>query len=321
MRTVVIIPNWDGLPFVLDCLKALQAQSQAHDVVVVDNGSVDGSATTIAGQFPAVHLIVLPHNTGFAGGVNTGLRYALQQGYDYAALLNNDATPDKNWLEQLVITMEASHKTGIVTCKLLHTDGTYFDSTGDFYSTRGIAFPRDRNQLDTGQRDVEEPVFSATGGASLYRVAMLRQIGLFDEFFFAYFEDVDISFRAHLADWQVVYQPKAICYHAISATSSRHGSFSRYHSVKNLPVLYCKNMPAALFWKYLPLFTYQLSRQLAASTMKGLLGVHLKAVAASLWHLPTTLKDRRRIQKSRVLTARQVDALLVHDRPPRIPVR
>ena len=317
----VIIPNWDGLPFVLDCLGALERQTHRHDVVVVDNGSVDGSINAISKKFPEVHIIALPKNTGFTGGVNTGLRYALENKYEYAALLNNDALPDKDWLKQLVATMEEDPKNGITTCKLLHSDGTYFDSTGDFYTIHGIAFPRDRGVDDKGQRNKQEPVFSATGGASLYRCEMLKNIGIFDDYFFAYFEDVDISFRARLAGWNVIYNPKSICYHAISATSSRLGSFSRYHSVKNLPILYLKNMPALLFWKYLPLFSYRMLRQFAASTLKGLLIIHLKANLASLVHMPTALKDRHRIQKSRVLTSKQVDDLLVHSLPPRIPNR
>lgn len=321
MSTLVVIPNWDGLPFVLDCLAALTKQTEAHDVVVVDNGSTDDSVAQIKQQYPKTIIITLPKNTGFAGGVNTGIRYGLEKKYDYIALLNNDATPDKNWLKELVSVLNTHEKVGIATCKLLHADGTHFDSTGDFYSTRGIPFPRDRNLKDTGQRNVLEQVFSATGGASLYRATMLNEIGIFDEYFFAYFEDVDISFRANLAGWDVMYQPKSICYHAISATSSRHGSFSRYHSVKNLPVLYYKNMPAPLFWKYLPGFTYQLARQFASSTQKGLMGAHLKATAKTLQHLPVTLKDRRRIQKNRVLTSKQVEALLIRGLPPKIPPR
>ncbi len=320
-KPLVVIPNWDGMPFILDCLAALGQQSEAHDVVVVDNGSKDDSVAQITQHYPGVIMIALPKNTGFAGGVNTGIRYGLEHEYDAVALLNNDAIPDKHWLKELVRTMESNPKAGIVTCKLLHTDGAYFDSTGDFYATCGIPFPRDRNQKDTGQRDQQESVFSATGGASLYRCAMFRQVGIFDEYFFAYYEDVDVSFRARLAGWDVIYQPASFCYHAISATSSRHGSFSRYHSIKNLPVLYYKNMPALLFWKYLPLFTYQLARQFASSTLKGLAWVHIKAVITSFRHLPTTLKDRRRIQKARVLSSAQVDALLVHTRPPRIPLR
>jgi len=320
-KPLVVIPNWDGLPFVLDCLEALTKQSLKHDVVIVDNGSIDDSLKAIGEKYPEAHIIALPKNTGFAGGVNTGIRYGLEQNYDAVALLNNDATPDKDWLKELVGTMESDDKIGIVTCKLLHTGGKHFDSTGDFYTTRGIAFPRDRNLEDTGQRNKQEDVFSATGGASLYRAEMLRKIGLFDEYFFAYFEDVDISFRARLAGWNVIYQPKSLCYHAISATSSRLGSFSRYHSVKNLPILYLKNLPAPLFWKYLPGFTYQMSRQLAASTLKGLLGTHLKANYATLKHLPNALADRRRIQKARTLTIAELDALLVHGLPPKIPPR
>lgn len=112
----VIIPNWDGLPFVLDCLGTLKKQTYKHDVVVVDNGSVDGSIDAISKKFPEVHIIALPKNTGFTGGVNTGLRYALENGYEYAALLNNDALPDKDWLKQLVATMEEDPKNGSMWC-------------------------------------------------------------------------------------------------------------------------------------------------------------------------------------------------------------
>jgi len=319
-KIAVVIPNWNGMPFVLDCLAALKKQSQPHDVVMVDNGSVDDSLVQIRKHYPEVHIIEFDHNTGFTGGVNAGLQYALENKYEYAALLNNDATPEKNWLKYLVETMESDEVFGVVTCKLLHTDGKYFDSTGDFYTNRGIAFPRGRNIKDTGQYNKQEFVFSATGGASLYRCSMLQNIGLFDDYFFAYYEDVDLSFRAQLAGWRVVYQPKSVCYHATSSTSSRISWFGRYHSVKNIPVLYIKNMPALLFWKYLPLFLYQLCRQFAASIIKKQGVIHLKALWALTKHLPRAFQDRRFIQKTKKLTYKDVDTLLVHSKPPTIPI-
>src|SRR5207253_2984925 len=143
------------------------------------------------------------------------------------ALFNNDAVADKNWLQSLVNTMSANSEVGIATSKLLLEDKKHIDSTGDFYSIWGMPLPRGRNQLDNGQFDKPEEVFGATGGASLYRAKMLNEIGLFDEKFFAYYEDVDISFRARLAGWKVYYQPKAIAYHGLSKTSSRHPNLSR----------------------------------------------------------------------------------------------
>lgn len=321
MHTAVIIPNWNGLPFVLDCLNALEKQSIVHDIVLVDNGSVDGSVEKIKRKYPNIHIIEFDHNTGFTGGVNAGLQFALDNGYEFAALLNNDATPAKEWLKELVTTIQSDNTFGVVTCKLLHTDGKYFDSTGDFYTNRGIAFPRGRNVADNGQYDNQEFVFSATGGASLYRCSMLHNIGLFDDYFFAYYEDVDISFRAQLAGWKVVYQPKSVCYHATSSTSSRISWFGRYHSVKNIPILYIKNMPALLFWKYLPFFIYQLCRQFAGSIVKKQGTIHLKALWALFKHLPRAFRDRHYIQKTKKLTAAELDALLVHGKPPTIPGR
>lgn len=318
-RTCVIIPNWDGMPFVEDCLKSLINQTVSHDIIVVDNGSTDNSIETIEKNFPDVILIKLDHNTGYTGGVNTGLKYAIDAGYDFAALFNNDATADRYWLEHLVSVLNENQAIGVATCKLLNADKKHFDSSGDFYTIHGIAYPRGRNQIDNGQYDKPETVFGATGGASLYRLKMLKQIGLMDDFFFAYFEDVELSFRANLAGWEVYYQPGAIAYHSISATSGRLGSFSRYHSVKNLPIVYLKTMPAWLFWKYLPLFSYRMTRQLVASTIKGLLLTHLKANFATFKHLPVALKQRRQIQKNRRLTTAQVDRLLVHSLPPKIP--
>jgi GT2 family glycosyltransferase len=318
-NTCVIIPNWNGMPFILDCLESLEGQDHIHDVIVVDNGSSDNSIETIENKYKNSILIKLPKNTGFTGGVNAGISYAIDKDYEYCALLNNDAVVDRNWLSGLVHSLKNNPDVGIATCKLLSSDGKFFDSSGDFLTVRGISFPRDRNIKDIGQRDEVEFVFGASGGASLYRVEMLKQIGLFDEFFFAYFEDVDISFRAQLAGWKIIYYPESVAYHAISKTSSRHGNFGRYHSVKNIPILYLKNMPAKLYWKYLPIHLYMLLRQLASSTLKGHLLLHLRALSTAFIHIPKALVDRRAIQKDKKLSSSQIDKLLIKGRPPKIP--
>ncbi len=315
MRTTVVIPNWNGDKWLGECLDSLLLQTVKTTIVVVDNGSIDDSINLVEKKYPMVHLIKLPKNTGFAGGVNTGIRYSLEQGYDAVALLNNDATVDKHWLQELITTLEDNAKIGIATCKLLHTDELHFDSTGDFYSVWGLPFPRARNQKDIGQYDKNEFVFSASGGASLYRSALLKKIGIFDENFFAYYEDVDISFRAQLAGWLVSYAPKARAYHRISATSSQLGSFTRYHATKNFYMLYAKNMPGWLFWKYLPLYATQCARMFVSSIIHRRFLIQIKSFGKFLTLIPQVIVDRRTIQKNRKVSIAYIDSMLYKKRP------
>lgn len=318
-KIFVVIPNWNGADMIGDCLESLHSQTQKHSVVVVDNGSVDSSVELLKSKFATVTLIELPENTGFAGGVNVGIRHALEQGADAIALFNNDAVADKDWLQELTATMDANSEVGIVTCKLLRTDKKHFDSTGDFYSIWGMPFPRARNVADMGQFDAPEEVFGASGGASLYRAEMLERIGVFDEKFFAYLEDVDISFRAQLAGWKVFYNPRAIAYHQVGGTSSKLGSFSRYHFVKNFYLLYGKNMPGWLYWKYLPRFTIQAMRMFASAMLKGGGLAYTRGVTRAFLNTPHIIKERRRIQASRTVSTQYIDSILYKNRPPKIP--
>ena len=267
-KVAVVVPNRNGKDFIRDCLKSLTKQTIACQIIVVDNGSTDGSLGIIKKSYPEIELIELPENRGFAGGVNIGIKKALDNDFGFVALLNNDAAVESNWLEQLVSDAAEHPQIGIVTSKFMRADKKHLDSTGDFYSIWGLPFPRGRNEVDGGQYDDKKEIFGGSGGASLYSSEMLKQIGLFDEDFFAYFEDVDISFRAQLAGWRVIYQPKAIAYHYIGGTSSRLGNFARYHSVKNFMLVYAKNMPSKLYFKYSLLYNLQLTRWLISSILR-----------------------------------------------------
>lgn len=330
----IIIPNWNGKDLIRECLEALRTQTLAHRVIVVDNGSHDGSNNIVRDEFPEVQLLEFGDNAGFAGGVNRGIRPALQQGADYIVLLNNDAVADKHWLQRLVAEAETDDKIGLVAAKILTQDGKSIDSTGDFYSDWGFPYPRGRGEMDEGQYDAPEfrDIFSASGGASLYRAQMLKEIGLFDERFFAYFEDVDISFRAQLAGWKVRYAPGATVRHYIGGTSSRMensdakpeaseghqrpSAFARYHTVKNFSYLYTKNMPGWLYWKYLPKFWASEIMMLASDVKRGLLMSNLKANSVALWHLPGMVLARHEIQRGRRVPVRKIDQILVHELPP-----
>ncbi|HLB66231.1 MAG TPA: glycosyltransferase family 2 protein [Candidatus Saccharimonadales bacterium] len=312
----IIVPNWNGAEYIADCLHSLETQTAKALVIVVDNGSSDKSVELIQKKFPAIEIVRLEKNHGFAGGVNKGLELAIKRGYKYAALLNNDAVAETTWLQVLVATANQHPKTGVVTGKLLRDDKKHIDSTGELYSIWGMPFPRGRNEVDKGQYDDQTEIFAASGGASLYRVEMLKEIGLFDEDFFAYFEDVDLSFRAQLAGWRVRYEPLAVAYHKIGATSSKYGNLARYHSVKNFMFLYKKNMPGFLFIKYLPLFLAQYLRMFVSSTLRLHLWTFMRATLATVLLDPKIFKQRRKIQSARTVSTKYIDSILHHHRPP-----
>ena len=316
-KVYIVIPNWNGKDLIGKCLDSVLAQTNSSNIIVVDNGSTDGSQEFIKKSYSDINLIEQDKNYGFTGGVNAGMERAIDAGAEFVALLNNDAFVDNKWLKHLLKVSSQDPNVGIVTSKILRADKKHIDSTGDFYSIWGLPFPRGRNEIDNGQYDQQTTIFGASGGASLYKVAMLKQIGLFDQDFFAYFEDVDISFRAQLAGWHVRYAPSAVVYHEVGATSSKMGNFSRYHSSKNFMLLYAKNMPAKLYFKYLPLFVLQLMRWSISSLLRGKIIVFLRGVAAAILLHPKTLKKRRAIQKSRKVSVSYIDGVLYHHRPPR----
>ncbi len=313
----VVIPNWNGDDFLAQCLTSLAKQSyRDFDTIVVDNGSVDGSKKILAEQFPDVRVIELDRNYGFAGGVNRGIQPAIDEGYWAIALFNNDAVAHEHWLAELVKGLEGDDKVGFVTSRFLSLNGKTVDSTGDFYSIWGLPFPRDRGEPSPTEPGQPQPVFGASGGASLYRAGLFRQIGLFDEDFFAYFEDIDLSFRARLAGWQALYIPTAVVYHHIGGTSSRVSGLARFHSTKNMYFVYTKNMPGKLYWKYLGLFWLGMSLVGFNSLRTGQIKPQLKAWAVALVMFPKMLAKRRHIQAKRTVSIEEIDQLLYHALPP-----
>jgi GT2 family glycosyltransferase len=316
MKIAVVIPNWNGVNEIDACLSALTAQSMAHHVIVVENGSTDGSLEFIRAKYPNIDVIVNQKNLGFAGGVNVGIRKALGSGFDYVALLNNDAVPHKHWLKHLAKTLYIDSRAGIVTCKLLQADGKHVDSTGDFYTSWGLPYPRDRGAPTNVAHNKQEEVFGASGGASLYRAEMFGEIGLFDEDFFAYYEDVDISFRAQLAGWKVLYQPKSEAYHATSTTSGKIKGFGTYQYHKNVPLVLIKNVPGRLFFRVAWRFGIAYSSVFINSIVRGNGWAAIKGFLHMLTLLPKKLMERRSIQKNRKTSVDYIHSVIINDLPP-----
>lgn len=311
----VIVPNWNGADSLAGCLDSLLAQSQKAHIIVVDNGSVDESKDILE-RYPDIEVIQHLENKGYAGGVNPGFERAAELGLDYAAPFNNDAVADKDWLKHLVTALESNPKTGIATCKLLSADGSHLDSTGDYYTVWGLPYPRGRGETNIGAYDSRIDIFAASGGASLYRVIMLKEIGLLDEAFFAYYEDVDLSFRAQLAGWKVRYVPASIAYHQISATSSKIKGFATYQTLKNLPVLLVKNVPSKYLWRISWRFFIAQVLFFSKAVLRGHGWAALKGKFMCTWLFPSTLKKRRTIQRNKKVSDEYIWGLLVHDLPP-----
>lgn len=316
VKACVIVPNWNGIDSLAACLDSLQKQSLKPHIIVVDNGSVDGSVELIEEKYPEIELIKHTKNKGYAGGVNPGFHRAIELSIPYAAPFNNDAEADSKWLERLVDYLDRNPKTGIAAPKLLNGSGSRIDSTGDYYTAWGLPYPRGRGEHTLDKYDKDTELFAASGGASLYRVDMLKQIGLLDEAFFAYYEDVDLSFRAQLAGWKVAFVPGAVVHHQISATSNKIKGFATYQTLKNLPILLVKNVPKKYLWRVS--WRYFLAQALffGRAVTRGHGWAAIKGKAMCVYYLPQTLAKRRHIQKTKTVSDEYIWEMLVHDLPP-----
>lgn len=311
----VVVPNWNGADSLKACLDSLLAQSLPARVIVVDNGSVDGSIALLE-KYDDIEIILHDHNKGFAGGVNAGFQRAIDDDLKYVATLNNDAVADKDWLKKLVASLDNSPKTGIVTSKILTSDGKKLDSTGDYLTVWGLPYPRGRGERDVNKYDGDTVIFAASGGASLYRVKTLREVGLFDEDFFAYYEDVDLSFRAQWAGWKVRFAPQALAYHEIGATSGKIKGFATYQTMKNQQLLLYKNLPrrySGLVWRR---FTLAHTLFLLRAITRGQCWPALKGDLKGTLLILKKRRDRRRIRSAAKVSDDYIWGLLVHDLPP-----
>jgi GT2 family glycosyltransferase len=285
-------------------------------IIVVENGSTDGSLEFLKENYPDIELLVHEKNLGFAGGVNAGIRRSIDNGSDFVALFNDDAVADKHWLRNLVETIGQNNRIGIVTCKFMDIDAEHLDSTGDLYTNWGLPYPRGRGESVSDKYDKEVEVFAASGGASLYRVSMLKEIGLFDEDFFAYYEDIDISFRAQLAGWKVYYSPKAIAYHRTGTSGSKIKGFTTYQTMKNLPWLMWKNVPFSKLPSVAPRFKLAYFGFYVSAWQRGQGVVATKGLLVSLLLAPKKLWQRNKIQRTRKVSVEYIWSMMTHDLPP-----
>jgi len=306
----VVIPNWNGLRFLSVCLDALARQTYSPvEIIIVDNASTDGSQAFLRENYPDVILIELLENRGFTGACNEGM--AAARG-DIVALLNNDTEVHEGWASAVVEAFDRYPDVGIIASKmLLFEKRDTFHTAGDGFTIDGRPFNRGVWQKDEGQYDQEDYVFSACGGSSAYRRALLDEVGFLDDDFFFLMEDVDLAWRAQLAGWRALYTPYAIVYHHLSATGG--GVTASYYDGRNSIYLLVKNLPGALWRKHGFLIVKRQIR-MAGEAMRAWRGeaarARLKGMAAGLWHLPRVLRKRRTIQKGRRVSISYLESML-----------
>lgn len=319
LNVLIVVLNWNGIDDTEACLVSLLAQDyNNYKIAIVDNNSSDDSVERLKAleQSHGNSLVCIYNedNRGFAGGVNTGIRYALENDFDAVALFNNDALAEQRWLSPLVAEM--NDEVSVVTGLLLHADGKTIDSTGDMYSTWGMPGPRKR---DAPAKEAPESsyVFSASGGASLYKTSLFREIGLFDESFFMYYEDVDLSFRAQLAGHKVYYTNKAVAYHKQGASSGKVRGLTVYHTFKNIPLVFWKDVPTKLLIPVGARFALLYALIFANALKRGNGWYALKGWLASIWLFWTSaLWQRFTIQRNKKVSADYISSIMLHDIPP-----
>ena len=246
MKASIIIPNLNGEGWIKDSIDSCISQDfkGEYEIIVIDNGSTDRSVEIIEEcrtRFKNFILIKNETNTGFAYAVNQGIRLSQAE---YAVLFNNDAFAEKSWLRTLVETADKDKNIfSVAGIMIQHFDRELADDAGDYVPIFGWTCKRG-DGLSKDRYQKPGRIFSACGGASLYRKSILDKIGLFDESFFAYGEDVDIGWRANNLGYKNVYNPKAVCYHICSATTGgRYNTFKAQKSGQNSVLLLYKNMP------------------------------------------------------------------------------
>ncbi len=285
----VIVLNYNGKGFLNSCLSSLASQTYSDfEVIVVDNGSRDGSPEYIEENYPWVRLAKNDENLGFAGGTNVGIRAAKGE---FVITLNNDSRADSRFIEELIKPM-ADPEVGVCAAKMLFPDGR-INSAGICISRSGAAWDRGMFEPDRGQYEFVEEVFGACAGAALYRREMLDEIGLFDEDFFLYLEDVDLAFRARLAGWKCLYVPGARVIHHHGGTAGVGSDLAVYYGNRNIVWYPIKDFPFRLLITSLPFIVARNLAVVPYYALRGQGGVILKSKLDALKGVVKMMEKRK----------------------------
>ncbi len=328
-KAAIIIVNWNGKKILKTCLDSIQNQTyQNFEVFFVDNGSEDESADFVKKNYSQINLIELKENTGFAKGNNVGIKKALEnEKINYIIPINNDTRLEPDFVEKLINKAKKFPSSGSIAPKMKYFyEPDLVDSVGILIHKDGGGLSRGNKEEDRGQYDETEEVFGACGGAALLKRKMLEDIEYngeyFDNDFFAYYEDLDLAWRARLRGWKSYSCPEAVIYHVHSATGVSYSPFKARHVNRNRFLVIIKNHPffqmlISLFIltpiRYCRLFnsmrckkgpTHELSKKTSPLTP---LKIALQGWLEVIKFLPRLLRKRKFIQKNRKIGNKEIE--------------
>lgn len=307
-KASVIIPNWNGENLLKDCLKSLREQTFTDfEIILVDNGSEDDSLNYTSINFPEVKIVRLSKNYGFAKAINEGVR---NSNADYVVFLNNDTYADKNWLKSLVVYAKKYPKAISINSKLLnYYKRSKIDGVGIVINEVGQARSLGWQEEDKGQYDRAKYIFGATGGASLFKRLAFIKVGLFDENFFMYSEEVDFAFRAQFLGYKSILCPKAIVYHKHKASAKRLPQHTEYWQFRNMYQTIIKNFPTKVIlkkWRWLKIILVYFNT-IIYQIKNGFFWPPFLVTLYLFFNLPNLIIQRNKIQKSKIVDDQYIE--------------
>lgn len=310
----VIIINWNGKHWLLKCLPSLQKQDYRNiEIIIVDNGSTDGSVQWIKKNYPEIVIIRNGENLGFAQSNNQGFRKAKGK---YVVFLNNDTTVTKPFITELIKILERDPSiAGAQSKLLLMDDHTRLDAVGAFLTGTGFLYHWGFHAKDTPSLDKEIELYTAKGACMIFRKNVLDKVAIhgniFDPLYFAYFEETDLCHRVWLAGYRIVYASKSVIYHKAGGTSTGMVSaFIQYHSFKNRIQSYLTNLGVPALIRIMPLHIALTLGFAASAVLRGRFRLGVAVVRSVTWNISRirgTLKKRKFVQsKIRVLPDKEL---------------
>lgn len=292
----VIIVNYNAEKYLTRCLQALLAQTyQDFDIIIADNGSSDASLLDLPHD-NRIHILALGRNLGFAAANNRAAALATGK---WIALLNPDAFPENDWLEQLLhATQHYPAFSMFGSTQINAGDPTLLDGTGDMYHILGIP-ARGNYQHPIADLPKTGEVFAPCAAAALYNKHVFLEAGGFDEAFFCYCEDVDLAFRLRLRGERCLQVKEAVVYHVGSGITGKTSMFAKYHGYRNRFWVFFKNMPTALLLPLLPLHLLLQCFFLIAAVKNGYASIYLKTWYSTWKHTAYLFNARKNIQQQR----------------------
>ncbi len=305
-EVTIILVTWNAGDHLNRCLSALSKQTwMRFEIIVIDNGSTDGSLTSLSSwDFVPLTIRQLKTNHGFAAANNLGAHLASGK---WIILLNADAYPEPDWLEQLITAAEENPEFNFFSSRQIQYNAPHLlDGAGDEYHVSGLAWRRYYNHVQNEYGLQQEEVFGACAAAAMYRREDFLSAGGFDEDYFSYFEDVDLSFRLRLAGGRCLYVPEAVVHYVGSASTGKLSDFVVYYGHRNLVWAFFKDMPGLLFWLYLPLHLAMNLFFLVSFIFKGKGRAIFKAKIDAIKGIPSVMKKRKDVQTLRKVSVKEV---------------